>query len=167
MAKSTVYHKGTRGEAVSFNMTPLIDVTFQLIIFFILAGQMASQELAQLKLSRPYESQARDSEVSIQRVVVNIVSAVEGKKEGEASAVMAAQAKEYRIGPMKIAAGNTELLTNELKKLRDKAGKDSEFFVEIRSDYRVCFAQVRPVMMAAAAANIPKMNITALLATGK
>ena len=167
MAKSTVYRKGGRGEGVSFNMTPMIDVTFQLIIFFILAGQMASQELAQLKLHKPHESQAiPDEEVNVHRVVVNIVSAVEGKSDEEANVIMAAQAKEYRIGPMKIAAGNTELLTNELKTRRD-AAKTDEFYVEIRSDYRVCFAQVRPVMMAAAAANIPKMNITALLATGE
>ena len=51
MAKKSVYRTG--GPAVvDFNMTPMIDVTFQLILFFILVGQVASDALAQMPIGR-------------------------------------------------------------------------------------------------------------------
>ena len=44
---------------VGFNMTPMIDCTFQLIIFFILVGQVANDAYAKnVKLVRPLNSQA-------------------------------------------------------------------------------------------------------------
>jgi len=180
MAESQVYLKAQRGEGFSFNMTPMIDVTFQLIIFFILAGQIASSELAQLLLHRPHDSQALDKdEYRMQRVVINVVSQApsDRTKAESISAFLAAQAREYRVsGESKaipvMGVGSQQALVNALK--RQKKAKqgdtsDDEFYVEIRSDYRISYAQVEPVMIAAAEAGFKKMNITALvkLAEGK
>jgi len=41
-----------------FNMTPLIDVTFLLLTYFMLASHFASAEKPDLKLPRPDDSQA-------------------------------------------------------------------------------------------------------------
>ena len=165
MPRSAVYGKGRQGEAIDFNMTPMIDVTFQLIIFFILAGQMASQDLAQMLLHRPYKSQAIPTEVLGEEgrggVVINIVSAAQDEKDpANVSPVMAATAKEYRVGKERIAAGDIDTLVTRLKE-RIRGRNAAEVIVEIRSDSRVCFAAVRPTMVAAAEAGFHKMNITA------
>jgi biopolymer transport protein ExbD len=45
-------------EPENFNMTPMIDVVFQLLIFFMLATQMAAQQTEALKI--PPASMAKD-----------------------------------------------------------------------------------------------------------
>ena len=166
MLKSIVYKKGSGG-GVEFNMTPMIDVTFQLIIFFILTGQIASAELAKMELSHPWRSKASDEMVvnMPNRVIVNIVSRAE-VKDKTADIATAGEAKEWRVGPTIIRAGNRE----ELQRLLDQRyqswkaqGKGDEFYVEIRADKRVRYGMVEPAMLAASAVGIPKMNITALL----
>ena len=75
MAKSAVYSGRGQSGDVSFNMTPMIDCVFQLIIFFILAGQVASQSLARVDLYKPWKSQAQKwNEKDPNRVIVNIPS---------------------------------------------------------------------------------------------
>jgi len=171
MAKSCVFSKtGTSGE-VGFNMTPMIDCTFQLIIFFILPATVMSQALADLKLHRPWRSQAREEKKILleaaNRIIVNVLSSA-GKKK-DAPAELAAQADKYQILTQKIDIGDKEKLTRIIKdkvKQAKQAGH-KKFFVEIRADYRVNFGAVRPVMLAAAKAGVKnvemKMNLTALL----
>ena len=171
MAKSSVFKKtGASGE-VAFNMTPMIDCTFQLIIFFILSATVMSQALADLKLHRPWRSQARDEkEILLEadnRIIVNVVSAA-GKKK-DAPAELAAQAERYQILTEKIDIGNRDKLTRIIKDKvkRARQAGHKKFFVEIRADYRVNFGAVKPVMLAAAKAGVTnvemKMNLTALL----
>jgi len=167
MPKSHVY-KRSSGGGVEFNMTPMIDVTFQLIIFFILAGQIVSDKLAKMELSQPFQSKASDDEFLMNmpnRVIVNIVSRAEARDK-MASIALAGEAKEWWVGTKVIQAGKRE----ELQRLLDKRyqawkslGKGNEFYVEIRADKRVRYGAVEPVMLAASAVGIPKMNITALL----
>jgi biopolymer transport protein ExbD len=57
------------------NMTPMIDVVFQLIIFFMLVTEMSQADLEMLEL--PEASQAREDEPKSGRIVVNIT------KEGD------------------------------------------------------------------------------------
>jgi biopolymer transport protein ExbD len=66
--------------------------------------------------------------------------------------------------------GDHQALVNALKRQKkDKQGDlgDEEFYVEIRSDYRISYAQVEPVMIAAAEAGFKKMNVTALVKLGE
>ena len=171
MAKSAVYKTGPGTGGVSINMTPMIDVTFQLILFFILAGQIASQELANLVLHEPYKSQATDEKALMDnpnRLTVNIPS-IHGTEEPET--INPAQLG--KPGPYKVRMerpidpddpGAYEKLVEILRRRKQAVGA-KEFFLVIRADRRVSFEYVRPVMEAAAEAQIPKMNITALLAT--
>ena len=52
MRRSFVYKMGSKAGDVSFNVTPLVDCTFLLVIFFILTSQMASDSLTTLSLPR-------------------------------------------------------------------------------------------------------------------
>ena len=146
-------------------MTPMIDVTFQLIIFFILAGQIASQELAQLVLYRPLKSVALkedDPRVRKDKVVVNIPS-IHGAEKDKVKLTDSGEAKCHKVGPETIDLDDIEKLERILKDEFEKSKKPEEFHVEIRADHRVHFGYVLPVMDAAVRAGIPKMNITALL----
>ncbi|MBL7133225.1 MAG: biopolymer transporter ExbD [Phycisphaerae bacterium] len=174
MARSVAFRTGGSGD-LQFNMTPMIDVTFQLIIFFILAGQMSSQEMARtIKLSRPAGSQAlKDGpEQALNRVVVNVVSRAALVREGQSlDPSLRGMASHYEIMGKAIDVGNTSELLGKLKEFKDsakaKGQKEEDFTVEIRADYRVDYGQVEPVLAAAVEAKIPKMNIAALLAGGE
>lgn len=172
MSKSQVYLKDSSG-AVDFNMTPMIDVTFQLIIFFILAGQMASQDLAQVKLHRPFDSKAiPDEDVDKNGgVIINIVSkgAVVQEEGQKDDPLLAAEAKEYRIGRRRFGLGDPDFL-ERLRDLKERAdrqvkGTSKKPYVEIRSDCRIAYKYVRPVMEKAGKAGFRMMNLTALTKT--
>ncbi len=154
MPKSLVYNRNQPAGDVSFNMTPLIDCTFLLIVFFILASQMASNALSQLQLHRPVKSQAFLPAKPPERVIVNVISIDEFATSSRAS--------HYEIDGVAIGLDRVDLLTHELNRRLIRAG-EAEFFVEIRADSRVWYGDVFPVMSAATDAGISRMNITALV----
>ena len=172
MAKNKIFAKGSDG-AVEFNMTPMIDCTFLLIIFFILSASVLSDALAELELHRPYQSQANDDKELNElpnRIIVNVVS--DAKDQYDEDSLDSAQIKEYMINGAII---NDDLDAREalIDKIRQGAlgalekGYD-EYFVEIRADKRVKFGAVQKVLKAAAAASAVreinlKMNLTALI----
>jgi biopolymer transport protein ExbD len=68
---------GTKGDEMKINMTPMIDVVFQLIIFFMLVTEMAQADLEVLTL--PHASQASpDSNPEKKRITVNLLPPEEG-----------------------------------------------------------------------------------------
>ena len=60
--------------SVGFNMTPMIDVVFLLIIFFLVSSHLARQEV-QLDLDLPpaTSGHAPEEDESVRRVVVNVL----------------------------------------------------------------------------------------------
>ncbi len=175
MAKSVVYKRG--GTNVEFNMTPMIDVTFQLIIFFIIAGQIASDALAKMELSDPETSVAiepKDTDTK-NKILINVVSRADVGEE-KVHRFIAGQVSLYLVDGEEIELGPKETKISEPKwnrmvdLIEKKLGsrpedEQDDFFVEIRSDRRVFYSGVEPVVQAAVEAGVNKMNITALLDT--
>jgi len=159
--KSQVFRTGGHGQGLSFNMTPLIDVTFQLIIFFILAGQMASRSLSQVQLPRPHESQAQNPVklANPNKLIVNVISADEGLSES--SLAFGGRASRYEVDGYPIEIGDRPTLVDIITARKEKGGGD--FAVEVRADRLVNFEFVAPVIKAATEAKVARMNITALL----
>jgi len=159
--------RGGRSEpagGVSFNMTPLIDCTFLLIIFFILASQMGSDSLAQLELPRPHASQAVSSDRrQTRRLIINVISAE--PSEGVFGGYRLGQASAYKVEGRLVEIGDVETLAAIIAARRAEAGED-ELQVEIRADRRVQFGHVQPAMDAALEAGVSRVNITALLEGG-
>ena len=61
-----------RGE-IGFNMTPMIDIVFQLIIFFLVSNHLAQREV-QVQVNLPDASSGeRPAEENVRRVVVNVL----------------------------------------------------------------------------------------------
>ena len=118
------------------NMTPLIDVVFLLIVFFLVSSHLARQE-TQLAVNLPTAASGHVAEAeSRPRVSVNVLA------DGQ------------------IMLGSTEAepaeITERLRFERDRSGDDLE--VRIRSDRTVPYGVVEPVLLACADAGI--WNVT-------
>ncbi len=57
---------------VAIDMTPMIDIVFQLLIFFLVTAQMAEQTRAKLDLPREQGEQSRESELA--GLTVNVLA---------------------------------------------------------------------------------------------
>ena len=127
----------TRGPgSFEANMTPLIDMAFLLIVFFVLVSQVASAEFVQLELPRPASDAAQRPD-DRQRIVVNVVPA----RDGGAAA--------YRLGKREFAPdpqGLRELVATLSRAMKGQPGVE----VNIRADRATAYSWVRPAMDAVA-----------------
>jgi biopolymer transport protein ExbD len=118
--------------AVGFNMTPMIDVVFQLIIFFLLSSHLAKQE-TQLPLPLPSAASGRAEAVDERpRLTVNVLT----------------------DGTLLVANRpiSSEHLVPLLRERRAVHGDDLE--VRIRGDRGVVYSRVEPVLLACVRAGI-------------
>ena len=129
--------------AVDFNMTPMIDVVFLLIIFFLVSSHLARQEV-QVDLKLPTAGKGRSPEEDeARRVVVNVLSE---QRPGEQIMVAGRMFDERELTRL-IAAEN-----NQSKQT------DRPLEVRIRSDRRVPYRVVEPIMVACAEAGVWKVT---------
>jgi len=125
-----------RSGQFGFNMTPMIDVVFLLIIFFLVSSHLAKQE-AQMELPLPVaESGSKQVEEEGRRVTVNVL--------GDGKLLLAGKA----VRPAELAARLGDRISD--------AGSDLE--VRIRSDRSVPYRYVEPIMLACARSGI--WNVT-------
>ena len=130
----------TRQLGVTVNITPLIDVIFLLIIFFLAASHFVRNE-------------SRDE--------VRLPEAATGEEEtGKSKARLVITVTES--GTYKVAGG--EVTLEDLQPmLFDGMAKDKELFeVRIRGDERVPFRLIEPIMLACAKAGVTKIKFGAL-----
>jgi biopolymer transport protein ExbD len=117
---------------VGINMTPMIDVVFQLIIFFLLSGHLAQQEV-HLQLPLPTAGSGKTPEEEAKpRVTINVLA--DGR---------------LLMANRPVAA---EGLAQRLAEERAAAGADLE--LRIRSDRAAPYARIEPILLAAARAGI-------------
>ena len=122
--------------SVGFNMTPMIDVVFLLIIFFLVSSHLAKQE-AQLELPLPEAATGEQPVMDgAPRLTVNVL--------GDGTLTLAGR----RVG--------VEDLSKRLAEQLDREGKDLE--VRIRSDRNAPYSAVEPIMLACVRAGI--WNVT-------
>lgn len=121
--------------AAQFNMTPMIDVTFQLIIFFLLSSRLAQQESLELEL--PAAASGTPTAVEAGPMLsVNVTSAG------------------------RVYFDQTEILPGDMSRRlqleRDRQGAELE--VRIRADRAVLYHFVEPILRACADAGIWKVT---------
>ena len=156
--------KGPAGD-ISFNYIPLIDVTFNLIIFFVLTSEISTSSRAKVIVPMPIQSQVQPREgLPGKSVIISVVS------DNKDELGIASSALRYEIEGQQIPLGEPAMLLLAIQKQKafieknpsvNIRGKDNEFYAEIRADKRVSFGYVRPVMEAVTKAGIFKMGITA------
>ena len=120
---------------VGFNMTPMIDVVFLLIIFFLVSSHLAKQE-AQMDLPLPIADSGEKSDDQARRLTLNVTS------DGTLS-LAGRTLDRARLQPRLAAA-------------RQEHGEDLE--IRIRSDRSVPYRAISPIMLACARSGI--WNVT-------
>jgi biopolymer transport protein ExbD len=130
--RSTYARRGRIG----FNMTPMIDIVFLLIIFFILSSHFARQE-TQLELALPAAASGQEAIVDdTRRLIVSVLPDGQLQLAGEAvDAASLEQKIQYESG---------------------RVGGDLE--VRIRSDRQAPYAQVEPILVACARGGVWKVT---------
>ncbi|MCA9175421.1 MAG: biopolymer transporter ExbD [Planctomycetales bacterium] len=126
-----------RQGSVSFNMTPMIDVVFLLIIFFLVSSHLAKQE-AQLELPLPVAETGRLGDEQAPRVIVNILA------DGQ-----------LLLAGHRLEAGQ---LAARLRSQREAEGENVE--LKIRGDREVPYRMVQPVLLAATQAGIWNVTVS-------
>lgn len=138
---------------MELNLTSMLDVIFQLIIFFLLVSNMSSAELPKLDPPAPMQSQAQDSGER-SRVIINLIPA-----QNKAGGI-----KSVRVGQEDILPGNFGRLT---QMLQAEQAENPEIQVDLRADLSVNYKEVQPVMTAITSAGISRINLVALTDTDK
>ena len=115
----------SHGGAAEVNLTPMIDCTFQLIIFFILTAQMASEQ-AKVLIATPAESMALSvvdpkAPPFPNKVTVNICGKFGDDKQDKRDASQSSSAEFYQIGQKRIEVHEEELLIQILKDAKAQA----------------------------------------------
>ena len=72
--------QATMVENVGFNMTPMIDIVFQLIIFLMLATDFANTQMERVYLPKA-DAAAADDHPDEKRLMVNVAHEVPGEKD--------------------------------------------------------------------------------------
>lgn len=127
-----------------FNMTPLIDVTFLLLTYFMLASHYASAEKPDMTVPQPDRSQAIDRKVD-EKIIINILH----RQDAEPA---------LTFGP--IPVDSVEELGARLAEL---AQRSPEAQVILRADRRVPYGYVRRIMQSIAEHKLVHMQIVAEL----
>ena len=112
-------------------MTPMIDVVFLLIIFFLVSSHLARQE-SQLPLPLPVAESGEEVTEARARVVVNLL--------GDGSIMLAGRT----VDPDELQ----RRLSNEV------AAANNDLEVRIRSDREVAFQFVQPILLAISKARV-------------
>ena len=121
---------------IAMNMTPMIDVVFLLIIFFLVSSHLARQE-TQLELDLPQAASANEAiEDQRTRVTINV------RADGQAL-----------LGG---APTPIDQLTRRLA--HEQADSENGLEVRIRSDRTAEFASVEPILVACAKAGVWKVT---------
>ncbi|HUU83055.1 MAG TPA: biopolymer transporter ExbD [Phycisphaerae bacterium] len=138
--------------APGFNMTPMIDVVFLLIIFFMLVSQFASAENVPMDLPKPEQSQAVKTKLT-DRVVVNCLLATPSAPDTSGVA--------YSVGPLRVAS-----LDELSARLAAAKAANPRLQVVIRADRRLPYRAVHVVMEVVARHRIEVMNLVAHVGEG-
>jgi biopolymer transport protein ExbD len=124
------------GGRLGINMTPMIDIVFLLVIFFLVSSHLVRQE-TQVELALPVAASSEDDEISDQpRVTVNV--------RDDAT---------LWLGGRPVSPA---VLASRLAALRKEQGDQLE--VRVRTGRAQPYASVEPVMMACTRAGI--WNVT-------
>jgi biopolymer transport protein ExbD len=131
-------------EDIELNMTPMIDVVFNLIIFFMIVTDMTQKELEQLKL--PFSEQAIEDKADEEekRVIINIAKTETWSTDS--SVTIKIKGREYDLEALK-----EEMFKHaEVKRDLEHPNAPSEIYALIRCDKDIRWREVQWVMQACA-----------------
>jgi biopolymer transport protein ExbD len=127
-----------RGGGLKFNLTPMIDVVFNLIIFFLAASHLARSEIvADVELPEAATGGPEEADLH-RRLIVTILA--DGK----------------------LSVGGREMTLAQVEQLLPADERAREFEVRIRTDRRVAYRHIEPLLLACARAGVIKVRFAVL-----
>lgn len=140
------------------NITPLIDVVFQLIIFFLLVNNILAEQSVQMIVPELTRSTAR-ALTEGKRVVVNVAPYEFAPSDRAADPLdFPGEAQFVRVGQKTFAMSDLASVTEELRSWkRERADVE----VLLRADAALHYEDIAPVMAAITAARIDTVNLVA------
>ncbi len=141
------------------NMTPMIDVTFQLIIFFMLVNNIISEEAVMMIVPELEEPKTREMGEE-NRVTVNVAPQSYDPDRGIGDLNIPGEAAMVKVGLEEFRLDDMEAVTEAL---RDARSRNKDIEVMLRADSGLFFDEVQPVMQAITSAGIVKVNMVAYL----
>ena len=151
-----------RGPATpQLNMTPLIDVTFQLIIFFMLVNNIIAEE--NVPMIVPDLDTPKTRELGeVDRITVNVApmpfdmpTRVAGNPLNHAG-----EATRVKVGLQYYSLDDLDAIRAALASVRSANPKVE---ILLRADSAIYYREVQPIMDAISAAQITKVNVVALM----
>jgi biopolymer transport protein TolR len=128
----------SRSRSLGFNMTPMIDITFLLVIFFLVASHWSRQEFS-IEMNLPTAQSGREPiEDETPRVTVNILS--------DGQTLLGSQTVEGQELASRLRVEN--------------AKHDGKLEVRLRADRGTPFGVVEPVLKTCADAGIANANFS-------
>ncbi|MEX2673594.1 MAG: biopolymer transporter ExbD [Phycisphaeraceae bacterium] len=140
-------HKVTKRSA-ELNLTPMLDLVFQLIVFFLLVTNFSAAQLPELEAPDPETSQAYEAG-NRERLIINVLP-----DEGTG------RARGIRVGIANIEPGDYSELT---RLIEEEQARYEDVEVDLRADASIEYGNVRPIMNAITAAGVGRINLVALL----
>lgn len=141
---------------IELNVTSLLDVVFQLIIFFLLVTNFSSAELPELIVPEPVEPQSRELRDE-KRVVVNVIPDMENLSDAER------KDRDIVLSAKSVRVGNDDILPHEYSRLTEllKAEKEKnpDIYINLRADARIRYQEVGPVIKAITMASVKRVNM--------
>ena len=136
-----------RDSGLSINLTPMIDVVFLLLIFFVLIAQSSRWRRAQVELPEPEPSAAEYVDTP-DLLTITVICDERGKLTA------------YQIQGQMISPAQVGILT---QKLLDRRKANPHVEVSLRADRRADGQVVQALMAACAQAGISHVNLVAAL----
>lgn len=123
---------GAKPKSLAFNLTPLIDVTFLLIVFFVMSSQMISDETA-MEMTLPRETSGETAERDENgKLIVNVPTA---------DAIF-------------IGAKRVSLPELRERLVREKSRATAPISARIRTNRDVPYGAIEPILVACAQAGV-------------
>jgi biopolymer transport protein ExbD len=158
-----------RAAPVRVNMTPMIDVTFQLIIFFMLVNTIIAEESIELivpKVSQPQTKLLDDED----RLTINVAQEspiLQGGVEGALKRYDTENALDWsgmtamvKVGMEQYNLSTLNEMTASLKAFREKK---PNIHILLRADAALHYEQVQPVMEHITMAGIETIKVVAYM----
>ena len=133
-----------RGRSVEFNVTPLIDVVFLLIVFFLVSSHLAQQE-TQIELDLPSAASGQEPDIEpVPRVTINVL--------GDGQILLGSDAV------------TADAISRRLQVERQETSDDLE--VRIRADRDLAYSHIEPLLLACAEARVWNVSFAVVEKTG-
>ena len=140
-------------------MTPMIDVVFQLIIFFMLVNQIIAEESVEMVVPELDEPKTREMGEE-NRLTVNVVPHPYGSERNPGELNIIGEASNVRVGLNDFAIEDLDKITATLK---DAKAQNPNIEILLRADAGLFYDAVQPVMQSIASAGIETVNLVAFL----